>query len=49
MTLQEFLDQYKMTKEELFVFLCDLDAMNAFSGGAYGPDDVWDNIGATER
>lgn len=36
---------YEIFKDRLYEFLLDLDEAGAFRGGAYGPDDIMDNIG----
>lgn len=36
---------YEIFKNRLYDFLLDLDEAGAFRGGAYGPDDIMDNIG----
>lgn len=36
---------YEIFKNRLYDFLVDLDEAGAFRGGAYGPDDIMDNIG----
>ena len=36
---------YEVFKDRLYEFLLDLDEAGAFRGGAYGPDDIMDNIG----
>lgn len=35
---------YEIFKNRLYEFLLDLDEAGAFRGGAYGPDDIMDNI-----
>ena len=39
---------YQIFKNRLYEFLTDLDEAGAFRGGAYGPDDIMDNLEATE-
>lgn len=35
---------YEIFKDRLYEFLLDLDEAGAFRGGAYGPDDIMDNL-----
>ena len=35
---------YEVFKDRLYEFLLDLDEAGAFRGGAYGPDDIMDNL-----
>ena len=35
---------FEIFKNRLYDFLLDLDEAGAFRGGAYGPDDIMDNI-----
>ena len=35
---------FEIFKGRLYDFLLDLDEACAFKGGAYGPDDIMDNI-----
>ena len=35
---------YEIFKDRLYEFLLDLDEAGAFRGGAWGPDDIMDNI-----
>lgn len=35
---------FEIFKSRLYDFLLDLDEAGAFRGGAYGPDDIMDNI-----
>lgn len=37
---------YEIFKDRLYEFLLDLDEAGAFRGGAYGPDDIMDNLKA---
>lgn len=49
-TLKDFLEEYYTGEPEavalghLYEFLSDLDMINAFEGGVWGPDDIMDNI-----
>lgn len=49
-TLKDFLDDYYTGEPEavalghLYELLRDLDMIGAFEGGAWGPDDIMDNI-----
>ena len=54
-TLKDFFDDhftgipYQVAKERLYEMLQDLDMLDAFAGGAYGPDDIMDNIERLEK
>jgi len=54
-TLKDIYDYYadsdlpfEIFKNRLYDFLLDLDEAGAFRGGAYGPDDIMDNLEAGE-
>lgn len=35
---------FEVFEDRLYDFLVDLDEAGAFRGGAYGPDDIMDNL-----
>jgi hypothetical protein len=39
---------YEIFKNRLYEFFVDLDEANAFAGGVWGPDNIYDNLEATE-
>lgn len=49
-TLKDFLEEYytcepyEVALGHLYELLRDLDMINAFEGGVWGPDDIMDNI-----
>lgn len=51
-TLEDILEDYytgepvEVAKMHLYELLTDLDEAGAFRGGAYGPDDIMDNLEA---
>ena len=53
-TIADFFDMYytgepyEVAKGHLSELLEDLDALGAFRGGAWGPDDIMDNLEAIE-
>lgn len=53
-TFRDFLEDYytgepyEVAKGHFYEMLRDLDMLNAFRGGVYGPDEMMDNLEATE-
>lgn len=49
-TLKDILEDYytgepeAIAEQHLYELLLDLDEAGAFRGGAYGPDDIMDNL-----
>ena len=54
-TLKDFLEEYytgepyEVAKGHLYELLIDLDMINAFEGGVWGPDDIMDNLEREEK
>ena len=54
-TLKDFLEEYytgepyEVAKQHLYELLLDLDMLDAFRGGVWGPDDIMDNLEAKEK
>lgn len=54
-TLKDFFDDYytgepyEIAEMHLYELLRDLDMLNAFEGGVWGPDDIMDNLKREEK